>query len=256
MRTAGKGGYYAPEQFSSEWDYVSNEIPVGAQVAGNYSWKTNLWHIGCIMWQLITQREMPVGPVPEHVHIHPQALQQRMTPSPPRQAPLPPLPRPLAREMKWTYGAYLLQPNTAPFHATDQDLRILIMRFMMDDPADRPEMDEIQRIINSKVRPQAPVWTGPNANGAIRGLPQTGALFIQPPVHRRRSPAELANVSSFFQFFFLLRVWLYVGWCAVEVGVGKLKRWCEKKEAMLTELLGVVLGSQSPYSSAPFCGLR
>ncbi|KAI0512531.1 kinase-like domain-containing protein [Xylaria bambusicola] len=71
LRMRNKMGYYAPEQFGADWDYVKrpddglirehgpelSEQPV----AGNYGSHTNVWGIALTMWQLITGYEVPVS---------------------------------------------------------------------------------------------------------------------------------------------------------------------------------------------------
>ncbi|KAK3311806.1 hypothetical protein B0H66DRAFT_609065 [Apodospora peruviana] len=57
-------------------------------------------------------------------------------------------PRDAKKKTKWTYGGYLLQEQ---FEHVDMDLRRLVMRCMMDDPADRPEMEEIGAMIEAKL---------------------------------------------------------------------------------------------------------
>jgi hypothetical protein len=55
------------------------------------------------------------------------------------------------QELKWTYGLYVCDNDSWPFPYVDKDLRTLVMRCMMDDPADRPEMAEIRRILDDKL---------------------------------------------------------------------------------------------------------
>ncbi|XXG96904.1 hypothetical protein Hte_003195 [Hypoxylon texense] len=50
LRTVGKAGFWCPEQFTNEWDYIppdSGTVKTQA-VAGNYDWHTNIWAIGLV----------------------------------------------------------------------------------------------------------------------------------------------------------------------------------------------------------------
>ncbi|KAI2643152.1 kinase-like domain-containing protein [Xylaria nigripes] len=75
-RRVGKFGYYAPEQFGADWDYVrrpdgGNILTYGSElseqpIAGNYGSHTNVWGIALVLWQLITKLEIPVPPQLQH----------------------------------------------------------------------------------------------------------------------------------------------------------------------------------------------
>lgn len=58
-RFSGKVGYLMPEQWTAEWDLVEGnplrDEPEICGVAGAYSEKSNIWQIGMIMLNLITQ---------------------------------------------------------------------------------------------------------------------------------------------------------------------------------------------------------
>ncbi|KUJ19450.1 kinase-like protein [Mollisia scopiformis] len=56
MRTYGTNPYYAPEQFTAGWDYKGYE---NDPTVGNYDWRTNVWGIGCVMWQLAMLARRP-----------------------------------------------------------------------------------------------------------------------------------------------------------------------------------------------------
>ncbi|KAI1335596.1 kinase-like domain-containing protein [Xylariaceae sp. FL0016] len=56
MRAKGKIGFYAPESFCADWDYIplnSNTVQ-NHPVAGNFRAHTNIWQIGLVMETLIT----------------------------------------------------------------------------------------------------------------------------------------------------------------------------------------------------------
>jgi len=196
VRRTGKRGYLAPEQFTSEWDYISSDIvPDRTRIAGKYSWKTNLWHVGCIMWSMITHKYLPRGPVPEEVDMTRLApvdnppIATRWAPGRPgrtRRRPGVPFGSPIRPVTKWTYGNYVCRDSDGIFREADPELRTLVMRFMMDDPADRPEMEEIEEIIERKLNQR---WR--------RDTRQARNLFETPPAHRERTAAAMADVSSF-----------------------------------------------------------
>ncbi|KAK3335225.1 kinase-like domain-containing protein [Cercophora scortea] len=127
-RVWGKQGLLSPEQFTREWDFVTY-IPAimdpPARVAGQFTWKTNLYQLGYTMWMLITRHDRAM-----------MAQRTKLPDSDPNGGG------------RWTYGGWL---NSEQFAAIDPDLRKLVVRCMMDDPADRPEMQELQKIIRRKV---------------------------------------------------------------------------------------------------------
>ncbi|KAK7942513.1 uncharacterized protein PG986_011626 [Apiospora aurea] len=66
QRASGKWGFYTPEQFSPDWDFVpltrdGKEISQ-EPVAGSFDWHTNVWQMGLSMWQLITRLNTPSPP--------------------------------------------------------------------------------------------------------------------------------------------------------------------------------------------------
>ncbi|KAI1407888.1 hypothetical protein F5Y13DRAFT_205569 [Hypoxylon sp. FL1857] len=62
-RTIGKWGFYAPEQFGIEWDYIAPGPEISEhEVAGNYGSWTNIWGIALTMWMVITKLRSPLPP--------------------------------------------------------------------------------------------------------------------------------------------------------------------------------------------------
>ncbi|KAI0517512.1 kinase-like domain-containing protein [Xylaria bambusicola] len=56
LRYYGKRGFYAPEQFCEDWDYIDpddDQVHLH-RIAGNYGMHTNLWAVGLVMETLIT----------------------------------------------------------------------------------------------------------------------------------------------------------------------------------------------------------
>ncbi|PSR73295.1 hypothetical protein BD289DRAFT_244504, partial [Coniella lustricola] len=63
LRTYGKYPFLAPEQFTREWDYHASRSLEDLQrepTAGQYHWWTNLFHVGWIMWSLMTHCYPPI----------------------------------------------------------------------------------------------------------------------------------------------------------------------------------------------------
>ncbi|KAK3346135.1 kinase-like domain-containing protein [Lasiosphaeria hispida] len=156
-RYFGKAGWLTPEQFTAEWNWV-DILPDGAKVAGQYGWKTNLWSMGMVMWCLMTHCAPPDGPYPGE-YGDPGAL-------------------------AWTYGAFLLREDKPQFANIDPDLRNLVVECLMDRPADRPEMDTIEKAIakNLKRRRWPRGGTEVNSDLDIQQGAQSEAIFVSPPL--------------------------------------------------------------------------
>ncbi|KAI1503527.1 kinase-like protein [Biscogniauxia marginata] len=122
-RIMAKHGYFAPEQFGPDWDYVKANDPWGPElseqrVAGNYGSHTNLWGIALTMWQLITGLRALTPPQ--------QRLESMLEPYTPV-----------------TYCALLRDdPN---YQYIDPDLRLAIERCMRHEPRLRPSLPDLMR---------------------------------------------------------------------------------------------------------------
>ncbi|KAI1485394.1 kinase-like domain-containing protein [Biscogniauxia mediterranea] len=163
MRYKGKPGYYAPEQFTEGWDYMSdmrNGSNICRQpVVGNYGPHTNVWAIGCILFNLVTGHYPPQPPQAANV----QLVQGDGS----------------VGAAFTTYGELALRP---PFAHVDGELRALVVRCMAHLPAARPSLRELLA-------------------GAIRGLNRSVALETDDDViawHRRifTAPTQPAASSS------------------------------------------------------------
>lgn len=130
-RRQGKRTIYTPEQFTEEWDHFKdNPRDSGAKVAGNYNWWTNLYQLGIVMYGLITLHEFEAGPIPTFAEIR----------YPDR-----------SRKEVWGYGMDLLH---CPYSNFDFDLVNVVAACLCHDPADRPDMHDLERLIESKVGAQ------------------------------------------------------------------------------------------------------
>ncbi|KAK0654785.1 kinase-like domain-containing protein [Cercophora newfieldiana] len=196
-RQIGKPGWRAPEQFSPEWFHIDGPAPPGApyRVAGNYDWHTNLWSIGMVMWCLITGCLPPDGPMPEL--------------GPTRQPPANGVRR--SRRVaesqaprRWTYGDFLCADpyDRGVDDQEDMQLRTLVMRCLMDDPADRPSLHELETIFADMVGPAATYnWDAMNSPDNVRYGPPSAnqneptladkLWSLHPPAHRIRRNLQL-----------------------------------------------------------------
>lgn len=52
---------------------------------------------------------------------------------------------------KWSYGNYICRDDNERFCKVDPQLRAIVMRCMMDEPRDRPNMSEIRQTIDGKL---------------------------------------------------------------------------------------------------------
>ncbi|KAI1425860.1 kinase-like domain-containing protein [Xylaria sp. FL1777] len=121
QRHMAKYGYYAPEQFGSEWNYIvqPDGSPVDIDgpevseepIAGNYGSATNVWGIALVLWQLMTQMRAPVPP----------QLQRKSG---------------LHADLPYNYCACLL--TEAKYEVYDVELRTIVARCMAHDPQERP----------------------------------------------------------------------------------------------------------------------
>ncbi|KAH6842485.1 kinase-like domain-containing protein [Chaetomium sp. MPI-CAGE-AT-0009] len=137
FRDQAKPNFSTPEQFTAEWDWVKNypgeEIliteedadngilpPAPIEVAGKYSWKTNLYQLALCMISAITFHLPSLPPFPGQIEIID--------------------PRDGVRKTVWSYGAYILEPK---YKRVDWKLRHLVAWCLCEKPAHRPNMKEL-----------------------------------------------------------------------------------------------------------------
>ncbi|KAJ4395785.1 hypothetical protein N0V85_006437 [Neurospora sp. IMI 360204] len=140
-RRRGKKSIFAPEQFTEEWDHVK-EGPreSGAKTAGNYNWWTNLYQVGIIMYSLITLYEFEAPPTPNMAVVrYPDGSEKEV----------------------WGYGMDLL---VCGYSHLDFDLVNAVAACLCYDPADRPDLHDLEKLIRAKVTAQPP--DGPVAKKA------------------------------------------------------------------------------------------
>ncbi|KUI66103.1 hypothetical protein VM1G_11432 [Cytospora mali] len=134
-RQLGKNGWFIPEQFTAEWDYVNYEpysegltdIGAGTGTAGLFSERSNIFAIGLTMRCCITRSEPDCPPHP--------------TPVPPR--------GPQMGTQGYTYGGELrMRFFTGRF---GRDLCHLVSQCLMHRPSDRPSLDRLRHDIAAGV---------------------------------------------------------------------------------------------------------
>ncbi|KAI1352160.1 kinase-like domain-containing protein [Xylaria sp. FL0043] len=129
-RSQTKFGYYAPEQFCRDWEYIVQEDGGRAvmedgpevseqRVAGNYGPAMNVWGIGLVMWQLMTWMMPPVPP----------QLQAK---------------RGLHANLPYNYCALLLTDHD--YDCYDLELRQTVARCMAAEPQQRPTLMQLLRV--------------------------------------------------------------------------------------------------------------
>ncbi|KAI1082522.1 kinase-like domain-containing protein [Whalleya microplaca] len=120
-RRHGKDGYYAPEQFAEDWEFLPCERN-GANVcdepiAGNYGPHTNVWAIGLTMGSVISRSWPSKPPRAGRIDIG-------------------------GGKVVATYGRWLLTPE---FSSVDYVLRWNVATCLCHDPADRPTLGSLLR---------------------------------------------------------------------------------------------------------------
>ncbi|KAM7186254.1 hypothetical protein V8F20_011459 [Naviculisporaceae sp. PSN 640] len=155
-RWCGKVRYLTPEQWSPEWDYVEwepitqEEADVRAAdpalqtrnpgtivtVAGQYSWKSNLYQVALTMVAIITGRDPPDQPLATKIRrtiIMPSAGTRTRTDT----------------KERWTMGGWILDDQYLP--NVDRELRETLALCLCQRPDDRPNHDELMAQINEKM---------------------------------------------------------------------------------------------------------
>ncbi|KAI0814197.1 kinase-like domain-containing protein [Xylaria sp. FL0064] len=138
-RRWGKWGYYAPEQFGAEWDYIrrdngglpqANGPEISEQpIAGNYGSPMNVWGIGLTMWQLITKLQVP-RPLPLQM----SGVSQIQMPN--------------------HYCAEIL--TNAKYNRVDLELRQTIAKCLAHDPKYRPQPRVLANQAKRKLKKRFP----------------------------------------------------------------------------------------------------
>lgn len=127
------------------------------------------------MWTLITLHKPPKGPIPGCLDR--EEAEDGST-----------------KEF-WTYGSFLMDEER--FGNVDIDLRFLVARCMMDKPADRPSMQELQAAIQAKLNQEldldAPeIWSDEDI------MDWSSQFFGMPPNMPTWRPQDIQDVSSSF----------------------------------------------------------
>ncbi|KAK3950105.1 hypothetical protein QBC32DRAFT_399746 [Pseudoneurospora amorphoporcata] len=169
-RYCGKpsAGWLAPEQFHPEWDYIKytplTAVNIHPNIAGNYTWKTNLYWVGQIMWCLVTLHKPSRMPFPYWVKdLRPPSHRRGRAQSTEEDDQ--------GNPRFWSWGGLL---NHARYNHIDEDLRAAIVLCMADQPALRPEAKQLWDWIHEKTTTE---WEG-LSEGEAR---QWAAKFFEQP---------------------------------------------------------------------------
>ncbi|RWA05654.1 hypothetical protein EKO27_g9455 [Xylaria grammica] len=147
LRYTGKHGYHPPETFCPEWERTRFDDSGGddlanSRTAGYYSNKTNIWHIGMTMWEVITGYSAPTPPLPQPP--------PGFTPVPGNEgaqnAALNDFMEDTANlGTKISYCPLLLDEDRNNYEWVDKTLRQTIYQCMYHRPDDRPSLEELLR---------------------------------------------------------------------------------------------------------------
>ncbi|ETS76688.1 hypothetical protein PFICI_12075 [Pestalotiopsis fici W106-1] len=154
-RRNGKVFIAPPEQFGPEWETLNgnpSDDDVGEDdVAGSYSFKTNIWQIAWNMWMLITGLAPPSPPKP----VFPPDQNHHITASTPR-SQYHTILQNVGYNGPISYCAILcdsIDSPADPFASVDQDLRWTIFRCLYHCPHHRPNLNELLDQAKEKIGP-------------------------------------------------------------------------------------------------------
>ncbi|KAI1259323.1 kinase-like domain-containing protein [Xylariaceae sp. FL1019] len=125
LRWRGKRGFFAPEQFCVDWDYIPRDSNLVAahEVAGNFRAHTNVWSIGLLMECIMTLCKPRAPPFP--------ATTTRFPPA--------------GLEEYYSYGTHLESLDI------DNDLLNVVMRCQAHMPAHRPDLAFLETFVSSAI---------------------------------------------------------------------------------------------------------
>ena len=168
------------EQFHPEWDYI-NSLPVKEksftpEVAGQFSWKTNLYWIAQAMWCFITLHKPSRMPYPYWIKENRPPQYRRGKSQSDKGLH--------GEEGFWSWGGLV---NHDRYSHIDYDLRNAIVLCMADKPAHRPEAKQLFDLIQKKTQED---WDGISKTEAYRWA----AKFWEMPGVPGPRPARPPNV--------------------------------------------------------------
>ncbi|KAH9892070.1 protein kinase-like protein [Xylariomycetidae sp. FL2044] len=173
-RFRGKYGYYAPEQFGVDYDYVTAYDPDGPElseqpVAGNFGSWTNVWGIALTLWQLMTGLDVPVPP----------------TPSPPPPSLLDPDPPVDYCQLLETVG----DDDHLAAHV-DPELVAVLKRCLRHRPDQRPSLEELLQGAQAGIAKRFPGESDAEIRDWVRDVVR-GAPTEPPPPPLSLSDADV-----------------------------------------------------------------
>lgn len=128
------------------------------------------------MWSLVTLNHPPTGP---HAYwVRTTGLDKRGLSA-----------------YKWSYGGYVNAPR---FNHVDEDLRLVIVHLMMNNPADRPTLAELNRIVREKIEGPWPHESDNDTRKWARKFFETPG--VMGPTHPGGADAEkFEDLAQLFQ---------------------------------------------------------
>ncbi|KAH6617370.1 kinase-like domain-containing protein [Chaetomium tenue] len=176
FREQAKPNFMAPEQFTAEWDWVANNPseqvlvpeedqkgdilpPPPIEIAGKYSWKTNLYQLALCMISAITFHLPSLPPFPGKMQITD--------------------PQDGTRKTVWSYGAYILG---AKYKKVDPKLRHLVAWCLCEKPAHRPALGDLLQKVD--VYLAAKRWGPENSNETMQRFMRRNVDLPPPPKKR------------------------------------------------------------------------
>lgn len=188
------------EQFTAEWDWVANNPteqvfvteedrqgdilpPPPIEIAGKYSFKTNLYQLALVS-SLPSHRHTPSTPPTPSLTPTTQCMISAITFHLPSLPPFPGKmqitdPQDGARKTVWSYGAYILGPR---YRKVDPKLRHLVAWCLCEKPAHRPPLGDLLRKVDEYLA--AKRWGPDNSNETMQRFMRRNVDLPPPPKNR------------------------------------------------------------------------
>ncbi|KAK4152165.1 hypothetical protein C8A00DRAFT_16480 [Chaetomidium leptoderma] len=193
LRPLAKYGFFTPEQFTEEWDYVpAGQAPRAGnppfpKVAGNFTWKNNLFQMGLVMVCLITRHRPATPPYPSRIRMPPidpgdeddddiahasEGARDNVRGDAADLRPNEPATHfddMIEVEADWirvwSYGGYILDDNNPVYNRVDRGLRHLVAQCLCDDPYYRPRLETLELDVRTCIKRK--VWDRGQPNHLI-----------------------------------------------------------------------------------------
>ncbi|KUI66988.1 hypothetical protein VM1G_02307 [Cytospora mali] len=203
QRRMGKNRWFLPEQFSVDWDAIaldpSAPSPPGlnwppwapwpiTSGPGRYTHRSNVWHLGMVMYCLMTFEEPQFPPVAG-----------RFTKDEPGGMAYGLVPR---RQQRWTYGYKLVDPDPANEQTQELQTRYgthlceVVARCLMNKQEHRPNLQQLQDWVTAELSPP-PGGGPPPADSPAAPVPaRWKADMLGNPPRPRPGLTRMVNFSN------------------------------------------------------------